>query len=157
MSIAKHIVAVGALVYNEDGQILLVRHPERGWEIPGGYVNTGEDLITALQREVKEETGIDISVGQLAGIHQNVQAESSEVPTKVIFDFLASKQAGTLHTSHEHLEATWVSRDEVLEMITHPVYHDRIKHLLNFSGKVLFRVYSKTPYKIHREIYLQGI
>ena len=154
MSISKHIVAAGALVHNENGQILLARHPERGWEIPGGYVNTGEDLITALQREIKEETGIEISVGQLAGIHQNVQVESNEIPTKVIFDFLASMQAGTLQTSHEHLNVTWVSRDKVLAMITHPVYHDRMKHLLNFSGKVLLRVYSKTPYTVHREVYL---
>jgi 8-oxo-dGTP diphosphatase len=154
MSISKHVVAAGALVYNEDGHILLVRHAERGWEIPGGYVNTGEDLITAVQREVKEETGIEISVGQLAGIYQNVQVENAEIPTKVIFDFLASKQSGTLRTSHEHIEVKWFARDEVLEKITHPIYHDRMKHMLNFSGKVLLRVYSKTPYKIHREVYM---
>jgi len=154
VSIAKHIVAAGALVHNERGQFLLVRHPERGWEIPGGYVNTGEDLINALQREVKEETGIDIVVGRLAGIHQNVQVESSEIPTKVIFDFLASRQGGILRTSHEHLEAIWVSRDDVLKMVTHPVFRDRIEHMLDFPGKVLLRIYSKTPYTIHGEVYL---
>ncbi len=154
MSIPRHVVAAGGLVIDSKGKILLVRHAERGWEIPGGYVNIGEDLITALKREVREETGIDISVGQLAGIHQNVQAESSDVPTKVIFDFLASKQAGTLQTSHEHIDVGWFARDEVLDKITHPVYHDRMKHLLQFSSKVLLRIYSKTPYTVHKEVYL---
>jgi|GEM_PF-6834822 len=76
MNFSQHIVAVGALVTDNDNNILLARHPERGWEIPGGYVNSGEDLITALNKEIKEETGIDVSVGALVGIHQNIQAEA---------------------------------------------------------------------------------
>jgi 8-oxo-dGTP diphosphatase len=148
------MVAVGGLITDENSNILLVLHPERGWEIPGGYVNIGEDLIAALTREVREETGIDISVEQLGGIHQNIQVESSQISTKVIFDFFAKYKGGTLRTSHEHLEVRWSSREEVLKMITHPVYLDRMKHLLNFSGKVLLRVYSKEPYKIHREHYI---
>lgn len=154
MSIPRHVVAAGGLVADSERRILLVRHAERGWEIPGGYVNIGEDLITALQREVKEETGIDISVGQLAGIHQNVQVESPEIPTKVIFDFMAKMKGGQLKTSHEHIDVGWFARDEVLNKITHPVYLDRMKHLLEFSGNVLFRIYSKTPYKVHKETYL---
>lgn len=154
MSIPKHVVAVGGLVADSESKILLVRHAERGWEIPGGYVNTGEDLITALHREIKEETGTDVSIGQLAGIHQNIQVESPEIPTKVIFDFMTKTKGGQLKTSHEHLEVKWFTRDEVLNKITHPVYHDRMKHLLEFSGNVLLRIYSKTPYKIHGEIYL---
>jgi 8-oxo-dGTP diphosphatase len=154
MKFPQHIVAVGALVTDNDSNILLARHPDRGWEIPGGYVNIGEDLITALKREIKEETGIDVTVGALAGIHQNIQAESNQVPTKVIFDFLANKQQGELRTSDEHLEVKWFSRDEVLSRITHPIYHDRMRHLINFPGKVLLRVYSKEPYQIHKEQYI---
>lgn len=154
MQFPKHIVAVGALVTDNDNNILLARHPERGWEIPGGYVKSGEDLITALKREIKEETGVDVSVGALAGIHQNIQAESIDVPTKVIFDFFAHKQHGELRTSDEHLEVRWFSRDEVLSRVTHPIYRDRMKHLLNFPGRVLLRVYSKEPYQIHKEQYL---
>ncbi len=154
MKFPQHIVAVGALVTDDDSNILLARHPERGWEIPGGYVHSGEDLITALKREIKEETGVDVSVGALVGIHQNIQAESTQVPTKVIFDFLAHKLYGELRTSDEHLEVRWFSRDEVLSRITHPIYRDRMKHLLNFPSRVLLRVYSREPYQIHTEQYL---
>ena len=150
----KHIIAVGGLVSDKNGEVLLARHPDRGWEIPGGQVNIGEDLHTALQREMKEETGIDISVGQLVGIYQNIQAESCEVPNKIIFDFLAAKKKGILMKSEEHLEVKWCSRKKVLDMITHPIFYDRAKQLLNFSGRILFRAYSKDPYKLHKESFL---
>lgn len=150
----KHIIAVGGLVSNKNSKILLAHHPNRGWEIPGGQVNVGEYLHAALQREIKEETGIDVSVLQLVGIYQNIQPENAEIPTKIIFDFLATKKRGRLTKSEEHLEVKWCSREKILDMITNPIYYDRVKQLLNFSGKILFRVYSKDPYKLHKEVFL---
>ena len=154
-TLPKHIIAVGGLVSDENGKIILAQHPDRGWEIPGGQVNVGEDLHAALQREIKEETGVDISIGQLVGIYQNIQAESVEIPTKIIFDFLACKKGGKLLKSKEHLEVKWCSRIEILDMITNPIYYDRVKQSLNFTGKILFRAYSKNPYKLHKEFFLQ--
>ncbi|DAC15780.1 MAG TPA: NUDIX hydrolase [Candidatus Poseidoniales archaeon] len=45
-----------------DHAILLVRHPERGWELPGGHLEQGETPMQCLEREVKEETGLSLSV-----------------------------------------------------------------------------------------------
>lgn len=42
----------------EDGSVLFVEHPERGWEIPGGHVEPGEHPEEALHRELLEETGL---------------------------------------------------------------------------------------------------
>ena len=44
------------------GHVVFVRHPERGWEIPGGHLNVGESPKDALIREVKEETGLDVEI-----------------------------------------------------------------------------------------------
>lgn len=64
-------VAVGAIVVH-DGALLMVQRahdPGRGlWSLPGGRVEKGELLAAALQREVREETGIDVEVGPLIGI-----------------------------------------------------------------------------------------
>lgn len=43
----------------QGGKVLFVRHPSRGWEIPGGHVESGETPEIALMRELKEETGLE--------------------------------------------------------------------------------------------------
>lgn len=61
-------VSVGALIFNEQEQILLNKRSQncknsRGhWEAPGGAVNFGEKREDAIKREVKEEFGVDIEI-----------------------------------------------------------------------------------------------
>jgi len=61
-------VSVGALILNKKGEIFLTKRGdnatnERGtWEIPGGKVGFGETIENAVQREMKEEYGVDISL-----------------------------------------------------------------------------------------------
>jgi 8-oxo-dGTP diphosphatase len=56
---------VGALCFVEaGGRVLLLRqHHRDGWTLPGGLVNRGEDATAAVQREVREETGLRVEVG----------------------------------------------------------------------------------------------
>jgi 8-oxo-dGTP diphosphatase len=48
--------------FQTGGHVVFVRHPERGWEIPGGHLNPGESPEQALIREVLEETGLDVEI-----------------------------------------------------------------------------------------------
>lgn len=48
----KHIVSAAAIVRDEHGDILLIKGPKRGWEMPGGQVEEGESLADAAVREV---------------------------------------------------------------------------------------------------------
>ncbi|MGQ0631950.1 MAG: NUDIX domain-containing protein [Sporichthyaceae bacterium] len=58
-------VAAGVLFFDEDGRVLLVKPTyKEGWDIPGGYVNIGETPRQAAVREVKEELGLDIELGE---------------------------------------------------------------------------------------------
>ena len=68
-----HLVFVAALVKNEQGQILLVNSPWRGWEYPGGLIEPGETFETALRREIREEAGVEVEIERFVGICKNVE------------------------------------------------------------------------------------
>jgi len=92
MVMPTHIVAVGGIVEDSKGNILLVKTRNSGWVFPGGQVEIGENLTDALVREIKEESGIDVSVTKLIGVYSNTAIYKwydgvTDVPTKVMLDF----------------------------------------------------------------------
>ena len=63
---ARPRVAAGALFFDDEGRVLLVKPTYKdGWDIPGGYVEPGETPREACEREVAEELGIRPKIGQL--------------------------------------------------------------------------------------------
>ncbi|MCH4825879.1 NUDIX hydrolase [Planococcus halocryophilus] len=124
-STPKHILSAAAVVLNEQGELLLIKGPRRGWEMPGGQVEEGESLTEATIREVKEETGIDIEIQKFCGVFQNV--ESSICNTL----FLAKPIGGHLTTSAESLEVAYYPISEALEMVTWKNFRNRIEHCLD--------------------------
>lgn len=71
-------VGVGAIVFNEEGKVFLAqRGPkatnERGyWEFPGGQVEFGERLSEAIQREFREEYGMEIEIIELLSVSDHI-------------------------------------------------------------------------------------
>lgn len=64
----KYLVGVTGLVFDDAGRILLARHTYRKrhpWGLPGGWVSGSERLEAALARELAEETGLEVTVGEL--------------------------------------------------------------------------------------------
>ena len=145
----KHIVSVSGLISHPNGKILLIRGPRRGWEFPGGQVEEGENLIEALQREIQEEAGVNASIGSLVGIYSNVRS-----PTILNLGFLGDYICGELETSDESIETEWVARGSALQRVSHPVIYDRMKDMLDFSGRVIYRVYTTEPYQICEQCFL---
>ncbi|KIH77968.1 8-oxo-dGTP diphosphatase [Geoalkalibacter ferrihydriticus] len=142
----KHVVVVGALVRNADSRILLIRHHRRGWEIPQGRVEEGEGLLEALHREVREESGVEITPGPLAAVFSKTSP-----PAAVIFSFIADYRSGTLRPSEETPELAWFSPQAALAQVSHPVNHHRLATLLTFDGHTLFSAYSTNPFTVQGE------
>ena len=65
------VACVGAVVLDARGRLLLVRRgnePSRGlWSVPGGRVEAGESVAAAVEREVLEETGLEVRAGAEVG------------------------------------------------------------------------------------------
>jgi 8-oxo-dGTP diphosphatase len=77
-------VGVGAVLVDEAGRLFLARRGplaknERDlWEFPGGSVEYGETLAGALQREMREEYGIEIAVGDLLDVVDHILPEEEQ-------------------------------------------------------------------------------
>ncbi len=116
----KPAVGVGAVIV-KDGKILLVKRanePKRlKWSIPGGLVNEGETLAEALKREIMEECGLEISVGDVACVSEEIVTEDGEIKFHyVIIDFYAEITGGNLEVGSDALEARWVDINELNEL-----------------------------------------
>jgi len=117
------IVAVGALIYDEEEKkILLIRRasdPGKGkFSIPGGVVELGENLINAVKREVMEEVNIDCEVLGVINI-VNVVERDDEGRVKwhyVIIDFLAKPKSKVVKPETDALDAIWVSLDDAFQL-----------------------------------------
>jgi 8-oxo-dGTP diphosphatase len=150
MLMPTHIVAVGGIVENDREEILLVKTQHGGWVFPGGQVEVGENLMDALVREVKEESGIDIEVSYLIGIYSNTGIHKwydgvTDVPTKVMLDFGCRPVGGVLSISDETTESKWIGKKEVLDYVTASAYRTRYQAYLSFSGHVNYMDYVTNP------------
>lgn len=64
-------LSVSAMVWR-DREILLMRRSDNGhWGLPGGFVELGESVANAARREVAEETGWSVEIGQLIGVYSD--------------------------------------------------------------------------------------
>lgn len=109
----KHPVPAVAAVVVRDGEILLVRRgkePSKGkWSVPGGSVEWGETLAQAVKREVREETGLETEVGDVAGVYDLMPTGADGVQYHyVIIDFFAQPTGGTLTPGSDADDARWV-------------------------------------------------
>lgn len=151
MTAPQHIVAVAGLVTDANGRVLMIRSPRRDWEFPGGQVEEGETLTAALEREVFEETGVRVAAGRLVGVYSNVKSHI------VMLDFLCEYRGGDLTTSDESLAVEWVPPDEALARIVRLVIRDRLRDMLAFDGRVVYRTYTfdasavDAGYTVHEE------
>ncbi len=125
-----HFVSVAALVLNSRQEVLLVRHPQRGWEFPGGMAEPHETLQQALLREIKEETGVRAEIAGFAGISKNIEMDI------VNLDFICSFSGGALQTSEESVEVRWFSKKDALNAVRHPLTAKRLKSMLLYRGGI---------------------
>ena len=150
MAFPTHIVAAAGYVFDKDGNILIIKTHNRGYDTTGGQIEVGEDLETGVLREIKEESGIQAKVKCLCGVYSNVGEGVfydgvTPVPTKVMFDFICEYESGECRISEESSEVLWVSREKVLDYISNPVLRYRFEKILRFEGKVNYSSYVTKP------------
>lgn len=105
------VVGVGVALV-EEGRILLVqrgREPGRGlWAVPGGKVRHGEPMKEAARREMWEETGLEVEVGDVIWVGESIEGGHH----LVLIDFSGVRTGGELRAGDDADDARWVSLDE---------------------------------------------
>ncbi len=116
-----YVPCVGAVVRDGDGRLLLVRRarpPAAGtWSVPGGRVEPGEDDATAVVREVREETGLEVAVGELLG---TVERSPAAGVVYVINDYSCEVIGGSLRPGDDASDARWFTPSQVRTLSTSP-------------------------------------
>lgn len=108
---AKFMVGVTGVVRDLDGQVLLLRHrlwPEgKQWGLPTGYAKAGEPFEDTIVREVREETGLTVTVGELVRVRSGYKL-------RVEVAYEAIHVGGVLKLgSLEVIDARWFAPDEL--------------------------------------------
>ena len=114
-SIAWSRVVAGCVVRDDEGRYLLVQEKQPKvyglWNIPAGHVDKGESIKDAAIREVKEETGYDVELGDKIDVYHD------EVEEPVRHAFLAKVIGGTmLAQPDEILDVNWFNYNEIDHM-----------------------------------------
>ncbi len=148
--IIKPIPAVNAVIFDPAGRVLLtrrsavVREPGK-WCLPGGHFDGGEDWVSALRREVREEVGLRVLREELMGIYSDPALTVSRSPSPegsylqyVTACFIVREYEGEVVPNREVDQWGWYFPDSTPSPMlkSHPV---RIHDAASFQGKVYVR------------------
>jgi 8-oxo-dGTP diphosphatase len=101
----------------DDGRVLLARraHPpfEGFWDIPGGFLEEGEDPLDGLRRELKVETGHDVQPRRLLGIWVDRYGGDSTAAATLNLYWTARVVGGQPAPADDVAELRWFGRDEL--------------------------------------------
>ena len=128
------LVGVGGVVIYRNRALLIRRgcEPLKGeWSIPGGMLELGEELVAGVQRELKEETGLDVEPLECILVFDRIMREGKRVKYHyVIVDYLCRRKRGRLRPASDVIDACWVRREDL------PEYH-----LTDLATTVILRAF----------------
>ena len=130
----KEIKVVGAVIENEEGEILCAQRPEGKnlalkWEFPGGKIEVGESPTAALKRELQEEMALDIEI--LDEI--TTTTYEYDFGIVVLTTYFSKIKAGNIQLL-EHEEMKWMKADDIDQLDWAPADIPAIKIIKEKKG-----------------------
>ncbi|MGB8654864.1 MAG: NUDIX hydrolase [Candidatus Acidiferrales bacterium] len=120
------VVGVGGVVISQ-GRMLLIRRgtpPLEGqWSIPGGTLELGETIAEGVRRELAEETGLDVRVGELIEVFERIFPDSDGRLRYhfVILDYLCEAERGEPRAGSDVTAVAWATETELDEYSLTPI------------------------------------
>jgi 8-oxo-dGTP pyrophosphatase MutT (NUDIX family) len=136
----RSIVVQKAVITTKTGKILLLRRSKSDvrrplqWDLPGGLLEKGEELITSIKRETKEEAGLEIEDMKLVFAKTEVRTwkdHEGDYTDSVTFLFYhAETTDDTIALSYEHDQFQWVSPEQVVEQFEYDLHKQAMTYIL---------------------------
>lgn len=119
-------VGTGAVVINDEGKVLLAKRGKEArehvgmWETPGGGVEFGETLREALKREMMEELGVVVQVGEMLDVVEFIDRASGSHSVSPAFVCIITSGTPKIMEPHKCAEIGWFTWAEVKKMDLSP-------------------------------------
>ncbi len=111
-------LTVDAVIICENDSIILIKRkkdPYKGlWALPGGFVEYGETVESAVLREVKEETGLEIKLITIVGVYSDPDRDPRG--HTVTIAYLAKKIGGNLKADTDASKAQYFKKGEISKL-----------------------------------------
>lgn len=113
-------IVTAGFIQKKNGEFLIVKRAvdddfqANFWEIPGGKLDLGEDIVEGLKREVKEESGLDITAVYPLHVYKYMHEDNAEreyLEIQFYCRLVDEEQAVTL--SNEHAAYEWITFDQI--------------------------------------------
>jgi 8-oxo-dGTP diphosphatase len=120
----REVHAAGGVIVR-DGRIAVVHRPHReDWSLPKGKLEAGEGFEEAAVREIEEETGFQVALGEEL---TEVRYEDHKDRPKLVRYWLMSITGGEFRANDEVDELRWLGPDEAIALLTYPNDHDVVR------------------------------
>lgn len=124
------------LIRDDAGRVLLVRHVEGRWQLPGGAIEPGERPSEAARRECLEEAGVEVELGEILGVYggpdHQITYENGDRAAWVATLFAGRIAAGEPAPSDdETAEVGWFAPDEIAALPQTEATRRTIRDLLD--------------------------
>jgi len=117
--VSRPIATVGALIHDGSGKVLMIRTHKWGnrWGIPGGKIERGESAADALVREIREETGLEVSQIEFALVQDCIDSPEFYRPEHfLLLNYTAKAATSDVRLNDEAQEFRWLSPAAALEI-----------------------------------------
>ena len=114
---ANHTLGVGAVVINDNNEILVIKEKilNLGYKLPGGHIDDAEMISTALEREVLEETGIEVEFESIISLGHFYPHQFHKSNLYVLCTAIPKTSKINIQDNHEIIDAKWIDVNKYLE------------------------------------------
>lgn len=128
------LATVGALIVGPSKRVLLIKtHKWKGsWGVPGGKIHYGEGMAEALKREVREETGLELTEHYFALLQEAVRSSEFHRDAHfLLINFIAFSDSEAVTLNDEAQAYSWVTPEEGLAMALNTPTRKLLAHYLH--------------------------